>query len=404
MPWKETVAVEERMRFVMSYRQGDESMAQLCRRYGISRRVGYKWVARYEASGVEGLNDLGKAPRVHPNELPEPVRRRIVQLRGEHPRWGPRKLRVLLERERGSSDGDGDGDADGRVIPAPSTIGAVLKREGLTVPRRRVRRATPATRPLGECNASNRVWCVDFKGWFRTGDGARCDPLTITDGYSRYLLRCQAMTQTGAEAVRRVFEAAFRQYGLPEAIRSDNGPPFASVGVAGLSRLSVWWVRLGIGLQRIEPGKPQQNGRHERMHLTLAQEAASPPAPGLRRQQERFDAFRRCFNEERPHEALGMNTPASYYEPSAKAYPERLAEVEYPGGYQLRKVAERGQFRWKCDKVMIGYALEGEVIGLEPVGDGRFWRAWFGPVQLGVLDDAEGRMLSEAQRRRRGLS
>lgn len=395
MPWKETVTVEERMRFVMGYRQGDESMAQLCRQYGISRRVGYKWVARYEASGVEGLNDRGKAPHVHPNELPEPVRRRIVQLRGEHPRWGPRKLRVLLEREHGP--------CDGQAIPAPSTIGEVLKREGLTVPRRRVRRA-PASQPLGECNASNRVWCVDFKGWFRTGDGARCDPLTITDAYSRYLLRCQAMADTGAAAVRRVFEAAFRQYGLPEAIRSDNGPPFASVGVAGLSRLSVWWVRLGIGLQRIEPGKPQQNGRHERMHLTLQQEAASPPAANLRRQRERFDRFRREFNEERPHEALGMNTPASLYDPSARAFPERLAELEYPCGYELRKVAERGQFRWKCDKVMIGHALEGEVIGLEPVGDGRFWRAWFGPVHLGVLDDAAGRMLGDAQRRRLGLA
>jgi transposase InsO family protein len=389
VPWKETVAMEERMRFVMACQAEEESMAQLCRVYGISRRVGYKWRARYLQRGVAGLQDRSKAPRAHPNAVPERLHDRIVQLRGEHPRWGPRKLRVLLEREAEES------------IPACSTIGEILKRQGLSVPRRRVRHA-PAGAPLGGCTAANRVWCADFKGWFRTGDGARCDPLTISDGYSRYLLRCQAIRQTGAEAVKRVFEATFRQYGLPEAIRTDNGCPFASVGAAGLSQLSVWWVRLGIDLQRIEPGKPQQNGRHERMHLTLKQETALPPAASIRRQQDRFDGFRREFNEQRPHEALSMNTPASFYEPSPRGYPERLEELAYPREYELRKVAERGQFRWKRWRVMIGKALDGEVIGLEALTQ-RYWRAWFGPVPLGILDEETSRMLSAAERGRLGL-
>lgn len=388
MPWKETVAVEERMKFIMEFQTGEDSMAHLCRKYGVSRRVGYKWVSRFAAGGIDGLKDQSRAPHDHPNAVEPCLQQRIVQLRGEHPRWGPRKLQVLLQRQQ-------------TQVPAVSTIGQILKRAGLCVPRRRVRHA-PASAPLGSCNASNRVWCADFKGWFRTGDGARCDPLTISDGFSRYLLRCQAMSDMGTEAARRVFEATFRQYGLPEAIRTDNGSPFASVGVAGLSRLSVWWVRLGIGLQRIEPGKPQQNGRHERMHLTLKQETASPPAASLRRQQDLFDRFCQEFNEDRPHEALGMNTPASYYEPSQRQYPERLAELEYPREFALRKVAERGQFRWKRWKVMLGKTLEGEVIGLRAL-DERLWQVWFGPVQLGVFDEREQRMLRDAERRRRGL-
>jgi len=388
VPWKETVAVEERMRFIMECQAGEESMAHLCRKYGISRRVGYKWIGRFAEGGVDGLKDQSRAPHDHANAVEPSLQHRIVQLRGEHPRWGPRKLRVLLQRQQ-------------TQVPAASTIGQILKRSGLCVPRRRVRHA-PASAPLGSCNASNRVWCADFKGWFRTGDGLRCDPLTISDGYSRYLLRCQVMSDTGADAARRVFEATFRQYGLPEAIRTDNGSPFASVGVAGLSRLSVWWVRLGIDLQRIEPGKPQQNGRHERMHLTLKQETASPPRATLRRQQDLFDQFRQEFNEDRPHEALGMNTPASYYEPSLRLYPERLAELEYPNEFALRKVAERGQFRWKRWRVMLGKALEGEVIGLQAL-DERLWQVWFGPVRLGVLDEQQQRMLGDGECRRRGL-
>ena len=403
MPWKETVIVEQRMRFItrcLESRErggGGEGFAQLCRLFGVSRRVGYKWLHRYEEFGVEGLKDRSRAPHDHPNAVSAAMREQILQLRVGHARWGPRKLQAVLQRRRAWGDDDDD-----EPVPAASTIGELLRREGLSVPRKRVRRASPQSQPLCDCTGSNRVWCADFKGWFRTGDGVRCDPLTISDGYSRYLLRCQAMGAMCEDGVRGVFEATFREYGLPEAIRTDNGSPFASVGVGGLSRLSVWWVRLGIALQRIEPGKPQQNGRHERMHLTLKQETASPPAVNRRRQQASFDAFRREFNEDRPHEALGMNTPASFYEPSVRQFPERLGELEYPRGYQLRRVAERGQFRWSASKVMIGKALEGEVIGLEAL-DERYWQVWFGPLRLGTFDEHGRRMLSDAERRRRGV-
>jgi transposase InsO family protein len=380
------------MKFVLACEEEEECFAQLCRVYGVSRRVGYKWLRRYEDQGVEGLKDQSRAPHAHPDEVSEQMQQSIVKLRSRHPRWGPRKLKVLLERE---------GSIDVQAVPAASTIGAILKREGLSIPRKRLRHA-PASAPLGECHACNRIWCADFKGWFKTSDGARCDPLTISDGFSRYLLRCQAVSQSGGEPVRRVFEACFREHGLPEAMRTDNGSPFASVGVAGLSRLSVWWVRLGIGLERIEPGKPQQNGRHERMHLTLKQETAMPPQRNLRQQQERFNAFREEFNELRPHEALEMNTPASFYEPSKKAYPERLEELEYPCGYQLRKVGDRGQFRFHRHKVMIGKALRDQTIGLEAMDD-RYWRAWFGPVELGIFDEKQSQMLRPGQLHRHGF-
>lgn len=402
MPWKETVTVEERMKFVAQCLEAcdggndggvGESFAQLCRSFGVSRRVGYKWLARYRELGVDGLKDRSRAPHAHPNEVPASVLARVVELRARHARWGPRKLRTLLQR-------DGE---DAECIPAASTIGEILRREGLSVPRKRPRRrGPPQSRPLAGCDASNRVWCADFKGWFRTADGVRCDPLTVTDGYSRFLLRCQAMSETTAGAVRRVFEAAFREYGLPEVIRTDNGSPFAGVGVAGLSRLSIWWVRLGVTPQRIEPGKPQQNGRHERMHLTLKQETASPPSTNRRRQQACFDAFRREFNEDRPHEALGMDTPARYYVPSVRKFPERVAELAYPAGHELRKVVDGGQFRWRGVKVMLGKALEGEVVGLEALDD-RYWRVWFGPIELGTFDEHRERMLDDAACRRRGL-
>jgi hypothetical protein len=226
--------------------------------------------------------------------------------------------------------------------------------------------------------------------------------LTISDGYSRYLLRCQATGDTGSESVRRVMEACFREYGLPEAIRSDNGSPFASCGVGGLSRLSVWWVRLGIMPERIEPGHPEQNGRHERMHRTLKQETAMPPQKNRGLQQRCFERFRKEFNQERPHEALGMNTPHSVYRPSRRSYPERLGELEYPSGFGLRKVCDRGQFRFGSEKVMLGKALIGEVIGLEAVTE-RYWRVWFGPIRPGLLDEAERRMLRAAERQQKGL-
>lgn len=391
MPWKETVVFEERMRFVLACLDSPDSMSVLCRRFGIARRHGYKWLDRYRRLGPSGLEDQSRRPLTHPQQVPQALIERILDCRRRHATWGPRKLRTVLQQEDG-----------GIEWPAPSTIGDLLRRSGLSVPPKRLSHATPVGDVLGEALAANRIWCADFKGHFRTGDGSRCDPLTVTDSYSRYLLRCTSVSKMDYVNVRSLFEATFRRYGLPEAIRTDNGQPFASVGLAGLSRLSIWWVRLGIGLQRIDPGCPQQNGRHERMHRTLKADTATPAAQTLRRQQTKFDAWVKEFNEDRPHEALSMATPASYYEPSKRAYPERLAELVYDSDYQLRKVDAAGYVRWKVARVFVSNTLYGQVVGLRQVDD-RYHQVKFGPMELGLLDERRGRLLQPSERRRTGV-
>ena len=246
MGWKETCAVEERFRFIEDYKQNDVSVAELCRRYGVSRKTAYKWLERYEYDGLDGLRDQSRAPRNHPNQVLPELAEAILEMRRQYPLWGPEKLRARLAR-----------DVPEILWPAPSTIGELLKHRGMTIAPKHRRKAGPSLNPLSHANKANRVWCADFKGWFRCGDGSRCDPLTITDAYSRYLLRCQAVAGQNEQSTRDVMEAAFRQYGLPEAIRTDNGEPFASTGIGGLSRLSVWWVKLGIRPERIMRGKPQ---------------------------------------------------------------------------------------------------------------------------------------------------
>ena len=374
MPWKECGVLEERLRLVTEWNSGDWNMAELCRFYGVTRKTGYKWVERYAAKGIEGLTDLSRARECHPNEVSEAVEDEVLALRAKHPFWGPRKIRAWLIQAHPKG-----------VMPVASTIGTILQRNGLTVPRKRRRSARPSSEPLAHASESNRVWCADYKGWFRTGDGQRIDPLTITDAFSRYLLRCQAVKTADTAHSRPIFEAVFREYGLPERIRTDNGPPFASNGKSALTALSVWWIKLGIRPERIDPGKPQQNGRHERMHRTLKEGTATPPAADRRRQQERFNAFRHEFNQERPHEALGQVPPAQRYVASSRPYPARLAEPEYPENWQSRRVSERGQFRLWSDNVFASHALKGESVGLEPLEDG-CWRVWFSFYELGVLD------------------
>ncbi len=374
MPWKECGVQEERFRFVDEWSSGDWKMAELCRRYGVTRKTGYKWVDRFQALGIDGLRDWSRAPHCHPNEVKEELEEEILGLRGKHPVWGARKIRARLIAAHAEE-----------TVPVASTIGAILQRNGLTVARKRRRSARPSSEPLAHADESNRVWCADFKGWFRTGNGERIDPLTITDAHSRYLLRCQAVKAADTLHSQPIFEAAFREYGLPERMRTDNGAPFASNGDSGLTGLSVWWIKLGIRPERIEPGKPEQNGRHERMHRTLKAATAAPPAASRRRQQERFDAFRREYNEERPHEALGQVPPGSVYKPSARSYPERVAEPEYLDEWGRRKVGAGGQFRWRNGRVFAAHALEGELVGLEPLEDGN-WRVWFSFYELGVLD------------------
>src|SRR5271170_1736647 len=297
MAWKTSSAMDEKLRFIFEYERDEQTMTELCARFGICRDTGYVWLRRYRQDGLKGLAELDRAARQHPNQTAAEVEQAVLDLRQAHMRWGPRKKRVL---ER---------DQSGRRWPATSTIGEIVKRAGLVIARKKRRRTEPYTQPLAHANESNRGWCADFKGWFRSGDGTRIDPLTISDAYSRYLLRSQAVEKTDTERVRAIFEAAFREHGLPEAIRTDNGAPFASSAIAGLSRLAVWWIKLGIVPERIQAGHPEQNGRHERMHRTLKQELR--PVEDWRAQQRELDRFRQEYNQARPHEALAMETPAS---------------------------------------------------------------------------------------------
>src|SRR5437660_2764349 len=299
MGWKETCGMEERFRLIEEWKKEEWSFAELCRRYGVSAKTGYKCVKRYEAEGIEGLRERSRAPHGHSHEVLKEVAEAVVEARRQRPHWGPVKLRKRLSEE-----------APEISWPAVSTIGEILQRAGLTVARKRRRKASPSETPLQHADGPNAVWCGDYKGWFRCQDGSRCDPLTISDAFSRFLLRCQAVKAMDTANAQGVFEAAFREYGLPAAIRTDNGEPFASVGLGGLSALSVWWMKLGIRVERIQPGKPQQNGRHERMHRTLKQATAQPPARNLRWQQQAFDEFRQEYNYERPHEALELKKPA----------------------------------------------------------------------------------------------
>jgi transposase InsO family protein len=383
--------MDERMRFVVEYDLDDLSMTGLCAKYSISRKTGYKWLARIQEAALEGFQDRSRAPHHHPNQLPLTIEQAIVAMRQSHPTWGPKKVLRRLQVEEPQ-----------KHWPARSTIAELLRRKGLIWPRKRRRRVPPQQQPFASCDGANAIWCVDFKGWFRTGDGQRCDPLTISDAFSRYLIRCQAVDDTSGPCVRPLFEAAFREYGLPRAIRSDNGSPFASRAVAGLSRLSVWWIKLGITPERIDPGKPQQNGRHERMHLTLKRETASPPGATVRSQQRHFDAFRKEYNEQRPHEALEMSTPASRYVPSMRPYPGREPEVMYPQEWPCRMVRVRGEVKFKGRPFFLSEALTGEPVGFEPI-EGRYWRAHFGPVPLGIFDEHLHRMLKPAEIKRQGL-
>jgi len=369
--------MEEKLRFVFEYERDEQTMAELCASFGICRDTGYVWLRRYRQDGVEGLLELNRAAKRHPNQTCAPMEQAVIDLRQAHMRWGPRKLKRILER-----------DQPGRRWPATSTVGEIVKRAGLVVPRRKRRRTEPYSEPLAHAVESNRVWCADFKGWFRSGDGTRIDPLTITDACSRYLLRAQAVEKTDTERVRAIFEAAFREYGLPQTIRTDNGAPFASSAVGGLSRLAVWWIKLGIVPERIEAGHPEQNGRHERMHRTLKQELR--PAQDWRGQQRELDRFRYDYNHVRPHEALGMQTPASVYEPSPRAYPERLPEVEYPDTMLLRSIKSQGCFRWKKHDVFLSEVLWGETVGLLPVDDGCY-TVYFAHMPLALFDAGTGK-------------
>jgi len=385
MPWENTCAMDERMRFVNAAGEDGAVMSEVCDRFGISRQTGYKWLTRYHSGGVDGLNELSRAPLQHGLSRPEELVRKILALRERWPHWGARKLRAKLAMLEPATQ-----------LPAASTIGDWLRSEGLTRPQGRRRRCPPYSQPFAEVSASNDVWGVDFKGWFRTSDKMRCDPLTVTDAFSRTLLRCEAVERPNHDHVRPIFESAFCEFGRPQAIRSDNGPPFASVGAGGLSRLVVWWIKLDIAHERIDPGKPQQNGRHERMHGTLKKETANPPAATLAEQQQRFNLFRCEYNEQRPHEALGQKTPASIYQPaSTRSYPCALQEPVYDGAYAVRRVRSNGEIKWGGELIFVSEVLVGEAIGISETDSGD-WLVQFADVELGVIDRKHLRLYRRA--------
>ncbi|MFM9843699.1 MAG: integrase core domain-containing protein [Dongiaceae bacterium] len=366
-------AERAKLEFVADRKRGGMTMVGLCEAYGVSREAGYELLRRYAAEGLQGLRRRSRAPHRPGRAMADEIAAVIIELRRERPSWGPKKLRALLVERRPEV-----------AWPAPSSIGELLRREGLSAPRRRRRRALPVTRPFAPVEAPNDLWCIDFKGWFRTRDGERCDPLTITDADSRYLLECRILPPTLA-AVQPAVDRVFREFGLPRAIRSDNGAPFACSGAAGLSRLAVHWLKLGIALERIEPGAPQQNGRHERMHGTLKAETARPPAGSPAEQQARFDAFRRDFNDNRPHEALGQIPPVRRYHPSPRPFPAKIEEPWYDPDHATRRVRSSGEIKWGGDLVFVSEALAGETVGVAETDDGD-WIVRFAAVDLGLID------------------
>lgn len=389
MPWQETDVVNERVKFVSAAQSGARTMTELCEQFGVSRKTGYKLLQRYADAGIDGLRDRSRAPRVRPKQLSPKLEALILRARRAHPTWGSKKLLVVLAEQWPAER-----------MPARSTIDAVLKRAGVVEPRRVTRNRRPhPCKPVIEALAPNDVWSIDFKGWFRLGDGTRCDPLTVNDVFSRASLLCRAMVGPKLVDVQMQLEALFRRYGLPRYMLSDNGPPFGANGLGGLSRLSVWLLRLGVIPVFIEPGRPDQNGRHERFHETLLAEAVDPPRASVRAQQAAFDAFQYGYNCERPHEALGMRRPWDLYRPSTREMPRELPDHEYSDGFEARCVRRDGTIKWNGGYVFVGEAMAHEVVGLEPVDEGR-WRLWLGPVLLGVLHERSNTVVPLGRERR----
>ncbi len=381
MPWLETDPVNERKRFILEATGGLFSHAELCRRHDISRKTGYKWLERYEAAGPDGLLDRSHRPASCPHATEPHVLEAAFELRQHRPRWGAGKILGHLDTLHPDW-----------ALPAPQTLHKHFVRAGLVKKPRRSRRRPHPGRPTAPFDAPNSIWSADFKGQFKTRNGVYCYPLTVQDGFSRYLLACQGLSGTTYAGSRRVFTRLFREFGLPERIRTDNGTPFASMALGRLSRLSVWWIKLGILPDLIEPASPQQNGRHERMHRDLKADTTIPPAGNRSAQQRRFNVWRVDFNEVRPHEAHGQKPPASVYEPSTRPFPAKPQTPEYPARFEIRKVSTNGGIRWHSTWVNVSHLLGGEYIGLEEIHND-IWVVYFGPVPLGWLHVREGAIL-----------
>ena len=375
--------MKERMRLVVAHETGLYTMAELCERFGVSRKTGYRWVRRFGEEGPAGLEDRSRRPHHSPNETTNEIRTLLIEGRRKHPNWGPEKLLDIIGKKHPKLE-----------LPARSTVAAILKREGLVKGRRRRRRHTHPGRPKTSVAAPNELWTADFKGEFKTLDGVWCYPLTVADHHSRFILGIDALPSTKVKGARIVFERLFREYGLPRGIRTDNGIPFVGAkSIHGLSVLSVWWIKLGIQPERIEPGRPDQNGRHERMHRTMKDETQYPPAENRPTQQTCYDVFRHEFNCERPHQALGQKRPAEVWNRSPRPYPERIPEPDYPKHFLRRRVHDTGIFIFKKRRIFLSQTLAGEDIGLEEIDDG-IWSISFYNVLLGRFDERKFELIT----------
>ncbi len=389
MPWKEASPMSERIRFIHDHQLGVYDMTELCQHYGVSRKTGYKWLRRFSEDGYEALKDRSRSPHSCPHKTPDRCVEAILEKKRRHPYWGAKKIVPRLRKKYPDEP-----------WPAISTGSAILERHGLVKSRGRSRKRGHAGRPDTPMTEPNAVWTIDFKGQFKTRDGKYCYPLTVADGNSRFLLGCQGFLSPCLRDTKKTMTTTFRNYGLPSIIRSDNGTPFASSAIGRISKLSVWWIKLGIYPELIEPAHPEQNGRHERMHRTLKAETARPPAGNLSAQQRRFNIFRTEYNEERPHEALGQVTPASVYTPSARPFLEHLPPIEYPGHFEVRRVSRNGGIRWNSNWVNVSHVLGAEFIGFEEVDDD-LWNVYFGPVWLGRFHEKELKIEDALGRKRR---
>jgi putative transposase len=375
MPWKETCAMDEKVQMISDLLKKEHNISEIGKHYQVSRKTVYKWLERYLDGGIEALKESPRAPYRHPNATPSKIISEIIDTKLRHKDWGPKKIVRSLKDHHPEEH-----------WPAVSTAQSILYKERLVKPRKARRHTPPYSQPFQECTKPNDSWSIDYKGQFRTGDGKLCYPLTVSDNYSRYLITCRGLRHPEYETTRPWLERAFQEYGLPLAMRSDNGAPFASTGLGGLSRLSVWLIKLQIIPERIELAHPEQNGRHERMHRTLKAAVCNPPRSCLTNQQSAFDHFRPEYNEERPHEALDMKTPSSVYKESRRLFPKKLKPVEYDSWMAVRRVLPSGGIKWRNNYIYVSQALAGEPVGLKQITE-TTWELCFSSYRLGIIDE-----------------
>lgn len=373
MPWKKVETMDQKIKLIALW-QSEENISEIANELGISRKTAYKWINRYQLLGLDGLKEQSRAPRSHPNRTSDEIQERIIEEKIKRPKWGPKKIIKRLQ------------DLDPKEKwPTPSTASYILDKNNLVKPRKKRIRVPPYTKPFMECNAPNDIWSIDYKGQFQTLSKQICYPLTITDNYSRYVFDIKALQGPRYEPTRAAMEAIFKEYGIPKAIRSDNGQPFAGRAVGGLSKLSIWWIKLGIRPERIDLGHPEQNGRHERMHKTLKENTTNPPGFDLREQQKKFDEFLYEFNFERPHEAINMQTPASVYKRSSNEYSDINLAVDYETEFEVRRVRPNGEIKLNGHLYFLSELLPGENIGLKKINDD-LYQMFFSFHHLGFIN------------------